>query len=152
MQANPTAPSCEATEKFFDDSFPNCTQRENPAFVEMKKCFVKFVGNAAQLNCDAATDAAATEAPAAAAPAAVSGETRHLLAAITAARELQATPPPTAAATAVATPSNTLAGPTPVERAFLQECGQQIQGCGAAPECRACVTNAVKVSSHCFFK
>eukprot|EP00953_Heterococcus_sp_UTEX-ZZ885_P011819 6826-Heterococcus_DN1.PRE.1 len=141
-QANPTAPDCEATEKFFDDSFPNCTQRENPAFVEMKKCFVKFVGNAAQLNCDAATDAAATEAPAAAAPATVSGGTRHLLATVTAARELQETPPPTAAAT----PSTTtaIAGPTPIERAFLQECGQQIQGCGAAPECRACVTNAVK--------
>jgi hypothetical protein len=122
----------------------------------MKKCFVKFVGNAAQLNCDAsgtapaaATDAAAaTEAPAAAAPATVSGGTRHLLATVTAARELQETPPPTAAAT----PSTTIAGPTPVERAFLQECGQSIQGCGAAPECRACVTNAVKVSSHCIFK
>jgi hypothetical protein len=158
-KANPTAPTCEATEKFFDDSFPNCTQRQNPAFVEMKKCFVKFVGNAAQLNCDAtgattttpaATDAA-TEAPAAAAP--VSGGTRHLLATVTAARELQgaATPPPTPPTTPTAPGTGAVyQGPTPVERAFLQQCGEQIQGCGSAPECRACVTNAVKVSSLCF--
>jgi hypothetical protein len=103
----------------------------------MKKCFVGFVSSAAQLNCNgsgapaaaAPTDTTAapptTTAAATDAPATASGGTRHLQ----------------------ATSSPTIAGPTPVERAFIEECGQQIQGCGAAPECRACVQNAVKVSS-----
>jgi hypothetical protein len=51
-----------------------------------------------------------------------------------------ATPPAPASATAL----------TPVEQEFVDECGQQIEGCGAAPECKACVTNAVQVSSVIF--
>jgi hypothetical protein len=51
--------------------------------------------------------------------------------------------PPPAAATPPAPSATEL---TPVEQEFVDECGQQIQGCGAAPECKACVTNAVQVS------
>jgi hypothetical protein len=57
--------------------------------------------------------------------------------------------PPPAAATP-ATPAVAIAGLTPVEQEFVNECGQQIRGCGAAPDCKACVTNSVQVSALCF--
>jgi hypothetical protein len=125
---------------FFDVSFPDCVTSQNPAFTEMKKCFIGFVSGAADLTCDAADTAADNNTDA--------DKTRKLQEDAAGADPADEAEPAADTEPADTEPAAEEEEPavSPAQKALFDTCPQEISDCGDTPACRDCVSAAFNVS------
>jgi hypothetical protein len=156
IQADPGNPSCDSITSFFDASFPDCVTSQNPAFTEMKKCFIGFVSGAADLTCDADTAADKPTADKSAdntgdaddTDADNSDDKTRKLQQDAAGADLADETEPADTEPADTEPAAEEEEPTvsPAQKALFDACPQEISDCGDAPACRDCVSAAFNVS------